>query len=440
MKSIILGAISFLNPNQKKTFNLITLLIIFASLFEAFSIYILYLSIKIFTDYSKFIQEKNFFFNTYKKFGFSEDSFIVFFSTFLLFIFVFKFIYFSKMYYFQFKFINRLMIEISSNLLNKYLKSNFEFHTYEDNSKLIRNIKDEVGMFCNGLLQQIIIFFTEIAVFLSILILMFVLITKEFLILFFILLILSSLYYIFIKPVYSKFGSERQHYANLMIKYIINPITAIKAVKVFRAENYFLSKFKSSVEKLGHANAVVTTLNQIPRLGLELFVVICMSIFIIYKFSLSPAFTEDLSYVGILAVSLFKLIPSITKILNSLNGIKFSAPSLNVLNFKEEKDENEINHEFNKKFSFNNLIQLKNLSFRYKNKNKYIFEDINLEIQKNSSLGIIGKSGSGKSTLVDLIIGLLKPEKGSVIIDNNIDINKNYQRWLSIIGYVPQIH
>ncbi len=437
MISIILNGLSFLNLEQRKKFRLITLLIIFGSLFEAFSIYILYLTIKIFTDYNNFIAENNYFVEIYKKLSFDEKYLVFHFSLFLLIIFVFKFVYFSKMYFYQFKYINNLMVNFSSNLLNKYLTSSIEFHSNEDNSKLIRNIKDEIGIYTNGLIQQIIILFNELTIFISIVLLTLFLVTKEFLILFFLMIILCFIYYIFIRPIYHDYGLQRQFYTNLMIKYIINPLSAIKDVKIFRAENYFYKKFKNSVEKLGYANAVVTTLNQIPRLGLELFVVIVISIFTVYNFNKEIINGEFLSSTGLLAISAFKLIPSISKIMNSLNGIKFSSPSLDILNSLFQDFDDKVSQISEDQLIYKNSIILENLYFKYKNKEKYLFENLNIEIQKNSSIGLIGKSGSGKSTLIDIICGFHKPNKGRVLVDNK-DINKLNLNWLQKISYIPQ--
>lgn len=437
MISTIIKGLSFLDPQQKKKFRLITLLIIFGSLFEAFSIYILYLTIKIFTDYSNFINEKNFFLEIYKKLKLDEENLILYFSIFLLIIFVLKFIYFSKMYFYQFSYINKLLVSISSNLLRRYLGSSIEFHSNEDSSKIIRNIKDETGLYCSGLIQQIIILFNEITIFASILLLTLFVVTKQFIVLFFSVIVLSFIYYIFIRPIYYKFGLQRQFYTNLMIKFIINPLSAIKDIKVFRAENYFYIKFKDSVEKLGYANAVVTTLNQIPRIGLELFTVIIITIFIFYNFNKDIINGEFLSSMGLLAISAFKLIPSISKILNSLNGIKFASPSLQVLNSLFIKLDQKINKLHEDKLSFTNSIVLENLSFKYKNKEKFLFKNLNVEIQKNTSLGLIGKSGSGKSTLIDIICGFHKPYQGRVLVDNK-DINCSNVNWLKKISYIPQ--
>jgi len=91
----------------------------------------------------------------------------------------------------------------------------------------------------------------------------------------------------------------------------------------------------------------------------------------------------------------------------------------------------------NEEIKFNKKIELKNVSFSYE-ENKDILKDINLIIKKGEKVGIVGESGSGKSTLVDLIIGLYKPKKGKIFIDN-VELNeKNLKSWRKKIGYIPQ--
>ena len=62
---------------------------------------------------------------------------------------------------------------------------------------------------------------------------------------------------------------------------------------------------------------------------------------------------------------------------------------------------------------------MKNLSFSYENTKKQILENINLELNKNEFIGLIGNTGSGKTTLVDILLGFLKPTNGKIIIDSN---------------------
>lgn len=70
------------------------------------------------------------------------------------------------------------------------------------------------------------------------------------------------------------------------------------------------------------------------------------------------------------------------------------------------------------------IIEIKDLYFSYKDSGVPVLKNVNLKIEKNEFIGIIGQAGSGKSTLVKQLNGLLKPDKGQVLF-NGIDIFSN---------------
>ena len=76
-------------------------------------------------------------------------------------------------------------------------------------------------------------------------------------------------------------------------------------------------------------------------------------------------------------------------------------------------------------------IKINNLSFSYDNTD--VLQNINLDIDKNEFVAIIGPNGGGKSTLLKLILGLLKPKNGKVLI-----YDKNPNNMKEQIGYMPQ--
>ena len=78
------------------------------------------------------------------------------------------------------------------------------------------------------------------------------------------------------------------------------------------------------------------------------------------------------------------------------------------------------------------IITIKKLSFTYQKENK-ILKNINLEVFENDFLGIIGPNGGGKTTLLKIVLGLLKPNKGSILV-----FNKKPKKARDMIGYVPQ--
>jgi ABC-type multidrug transport system fused ATPase/permease subunit len=85
-----------------------------------------------------------------------------------------------------------------------------------------------------------------------------------------------------------------------------------------------------------------------------------------------------------------------------------------------------------------NSISLNNIYFSYPNSSKTTLQDINLNISANTTVGIVGSTGSGKTTTIDIILGLLKPQKGTLKVDDLVIDQNNYRDWQKLIGYVPQ--
>ena len=144
---------------------------------------------------------------------------------------------------------------------------------------------------------------------------------------------------------------------------------------------------------------------------------------------------------GTIAYGAQRLIPPLQQTFNSwarMNALRSSVES--VLKLVDRKIEKINTIQIKRKNSFKRKIELKNISFRYKNSSKNILDNINLTINKGERIGIVGKTGCGKSTLLDILMGLLNPEKGEILIDG-INICKNIRSkrvWRNSISHVPQ--
>ena len=82
-------------------------------------------------------------------------------------------------------------------------------------------------------------------------------------------------------------------------------------------------------------------------------------------------------------------------------------------------------------------IALKNITYKYPNSQTYVLDHANMTIPVGKSVGIVGTSGAGKTTIVDVMLGLLKAEKGEILADG-VEVRDHYQSWLKNIGYIPQ--
>ena len=141
---------------------------------------------------------------------------------------------------------------------------------------------------------------------------------------------------------------------------------------------------------------------------------------------------------GIFIAASFRILPSLNRIISSIQNLKLSEPVvknlsqelINLSFYQQEYIEVGI-HKFDK------YINLKNISFQYENNKKKVLDNISIKILKGQTIGIIGKSGSGKTTLIDLILGLYRPTSGTIFIDEIDTLNSN-ESLRALIGYVPQ--
>ena len=193
-------------------------------------------------------------------------------------------------------------------------------------------------------------------------------------------------------------------------------------------------EFSTVVHQYAEVNATSGYLSAFPRLFLE---TIGFSLIAILLTTLLYLDQGDVSYIlptlSLFAIALYRLLPSVNRIVNGYNTLLYYHKSIDVID-KELKTVQEGLG--NKIIEFKDKIELTNVNFSYQEKE--VLSGINLTIKKGQKIAFIGESGSGKSTLVDLIIGLYRPNQGEIKIDNALVDESNLQNWRSRIGYIPQ--
>ena len=173
----------------------------------------------------------------------------------------------------------------------------------------------------------------------------------------------------------------------------------------------------------------------------EIFILLLLILFIISILNQHNDLINVLPVLGTFLAAGYRLVPSFSRIMQSIQSYQFYGQAGNKLNIDKQKFELSKENLENKNSSINvNSIEIKNLFFSFE-KNikdpKLIFENLSMSIRQGEKIGIVGKSGSGKSTLIDIIMGLLPPTSGKVLIDNqNIKNVKNL--WQKKIGCVAQ--
>ena len=360
---------------------------------------------------------------------------VIFFTLLLGLVFTIKTIFLTYGNYKIQKFFFELNYYFSKIVHSIYLKREFSFHTENDSSSLIRDINDiRFGVdFYKGL----IIFFAEILVVLGITFIITIYNPFTSIVTFFVVGLIGMIFYKVIQSKAKIWGKERQKYEERRYFDLQLSFNEIKNIKLLNKENYFNNMFVNSNYKNVEAQFKNNFVLSLPKNWLELFTLVVVIVLIFTLISLGYNLAAILTQIGVYCVAAYRLVPSITRIMNSIQMIKFSAPAISKINevIKSQKNTEELQN--NENINLEKKLEIRKINFSFNSGQKTIFENLNLNVDAYSFNGIIGKSGVGKSTLIDILTGLLLPNNGQILVDG-IDIQKNLKSWRNKIGYVPQ--
>ncbi len=355
--------------------------------------------------------------------------------TIFILLFLIKIIFQLFYYWYESKFIYNFKQEITHTLFFIYLNQNYNFFFKRNSSEFIRNVTLEVDHIITYYLYLLKLFL-EIFVIVGILIILFYI---NFLISLFAIIYFSLIgicYYFFIKKKIVKWGFERLHHSNKIIQYLKEAFENIKIVKILNRELFFLEKFQNHNFLQAIISRNVNFFQNLPKLIFELvFVSGIFSLLIILSFKNTP-FNDLIKIFSVFLAASFRVLPSINKVLTSIQLIKLNYPSVKVLENEIKNNHTFINKENKRSFEFKDNIKIKVKNFSVSKNTTFQLKDINIQIKLGEKIGIVGPSGSGKSTLIDLLAGFY--DSSDMVIVDGKPISKDVRGWQNLIGYVPQ--
>jgi ABC-type multidrug transport system fused ATPase/permease subunit len=335
----------------------------------------------------------------------------------------------------QSRFVYGLQADLSQRLFRGYLLQPYVFHLQRNSAQLIRNTIGQVADIAN-VVQQSLVLTTEFLVLLGISVLLGWVEPVG------AVLVVSTLglagwgFHRFTRSHILRWGEARQLHEGLRIQHLQQGLGGAKDLKLLGRESEFLMQYQH--HNLGSAKVGQrqNTLLALPRLWLELLAVTGLAGLVMVMVARGKPLDAILPTLGVFAAAAFRLMPSVNRVLNALQSMRFSLPMVDTVHTElKELQPEEVRS--GRALAFEKNLTIDRLNFCYPGVEAHALRDISLEIAKGSSVGFIGGSGAGKSTLVDIILGLLTPAAGSIKIDG-VDIHSNLRGWQNQIGYVPQ--
>ena len=382
---------------------------------------------------------ENFFLDVIRNsFNIQSDRSLILLMLFGLFcIYLLKSLFLLFLTFYQSKYIFGIQEKLSYQFFKGYLSESYEFHLSRNSSDLIRNSLSEVTQF-TGAISNTLSIFSELLVLLGITLLLLFIEPSATIIVIATMILLGSIYLFFTKGKSERWGNERMFHDGKRIQHLQQGLSGIKEVKISGREQNFLEIYSTHNSGSANNNRKQAIIVGLPRIFIEFAAISGIVLFIfVYAFD-QKEIQQVVPLLGLFGLAAFRIMPSINRIVSSMQSVRFTLPILHSLHEELVKirerplpSHNELDQ-----INLSSEIELKNISFSYKDSGT-ILQNIDMIIPAGSCVGIIGESGAGKSTLLDLLLGLNQPTSGEILIDGK-KLSDNLRSWQRGIGYVPQ--
>lgn len=435
---------SILDKRQKRNIVILFIMVLVGAGFETIGVSsILPLVSAIISD--DFIHENEFAGMLCNWFGISDNSsFLILMMTIIIVIFVVKEIYMLLLNYTQYRFIYDGQAKTTGELFESFMHRDYEFFlnsNYNYISKIVRHdVADEYN-----LLLCMVKFVTEAVVFVILSALLFVIDVRIATVAVCLMGVIMLVVFGVVKPVMKKSGDIARRYIVLADKWMYQGFNGIKDVKITQKEDFFINNYKANQKMYSNSQRTKAFVSDCPLYIIEGICVTGMMLYLIVVVSQGAEISALIPQISAFAVAAMRLLPSANRMNGGLNSMTYYKSLLKDLDvqFEEIKKINSVakvkncDTVFGGKTDINKKIELRNITFSYQNATDEVLCQANMEIPIGKSVAVVGASGAGKTTAIDILLGLLRPQKGDVLADGK-SVFDDYHGWLSHIGYIPQ--
>ncbi len=360
-------------------------------------------------------------------------------------IYVAKNVFILYVNYYQSRYRNRLEKDLNVKMLSSYMKQPYTFFLRINSVEIIRGVNSDItnvasvvdsysSILAESLTCMVIgIFLVCMNPFMAMSLLAVAGITALVIIMGF-------------KGITGRCGVQTREAFAEKFKHMNQAVNGIKEISVAHRKPYFVQQFADSAQKAAESNTTYLWISKTPSRLIETVFIGSLLIVVTVSYGTAGNNLEFVTSLGAIGIAAVRILPSVSTLTNAMNGLVYMRPSLEAAydNLMEADryqllaEEMESEEKESKTTKFSSKIEVDQIFWRYQDNLPLVLEALDIEICKGESVALIGESGAGKSTLADILLGLLKPERGNVTVDGT-DIFSIQSSWSKMIGYVPQM-
>lgn len=444
MFKLIKELFQLLTPSQRKRFYTLQVLVIFMAMFELIGVTSIAPFMALVGDIT-ILERDNVLASFYHYSGISEPYAFMFWTGVLVLVMLTLSTLLSMFTIWKLSMFGSFVgTEIADRLYTHYLNQPWLFHASGSSAQLTKQIANEALRVSDSIIQPIMQINARIALtlFLSIAVFLYNPMVAISALLFF-----GLSYFIIYKLVRKRLQKNGQTISDVSTqryRLMNEGFGGIKDVLLLDRKQDFLMRFNESGRQFAYANGNNLALSQVPRYFMELLAFGAMVGLVLYLILQHQGnLGAILPILAVYALAGIKLLPAFQHIYAYIGYIKSNIPAYQsirkdlVATMANQQNNKETTKDENLSFK-EPTIAFERVTFTYPGKNQPALNDLTMTIPPKSIIGIVGPSGSGKSTAIDLLLGLIQPDKGCLKINGHIISDQNRRVWQNTIGFVPQ--
>jgi ABC-type multidrug transport system fused ATPase/permease subunit len=341
-------------------------------------------------------------------------------------------------------------------LFKQYLYQPYQFFLNHNTSELSKTILSEVDTVVTGVLLPAML--TLVHGLITLVLLGFVIIMNPLLTIAALGLFgtVYSLLYRFMRSKLARHGKDARDANAVRYKTSAEALGGIKDVKILGKEPFFVTAYDSGTRKYASAHAASQILYMLPSQAMQSLAIGLIITMVIVLVSLGESFIQVVPTLAVYAFAIMRIIPGFQIAFQNGSQIRFYTHIVDGL-YRDMTTlplPSDVSGQFDREhiiapISIGHSVNLEQIEFSYPGSPKPVLRGIDLNIPKNKTFGLVGVTGCGKTTLVDIIMGLLEPDAGTIMADNTPVVipsmreagEQNHEtitRWQRNFGYVPQ--
>ncbi|MBP3193847.1 ABC transporter ATP-binding protein [Natronogracilivirga saccharolytica] len=360
----------------------------------------------------------------------------------LIVIFVVKNLYMIAYFYIQARFVYKRNYTISRELMTSYMQAPYTFHLQRNTAELLRNSTQEVRMIVKQVLKPVLELSKELVMVLSIILFLVIMEPVISLIVFLVMGSTVGSFLLLTQKKMKKYGREEQKMRREMIKSVNQGLGGIKDARVLNREDEFINVFRKASLRSSRLMTVHQFLAKIPKPVVETLAVVGIMLIAVTMVIQGRPITAIIPIMALFAMATVRLMPAVQQITSILTRLRYNIVSVDpvyndMVELAEYRKILSADRDRKERFLLKNNIEIKDVHYHYPESDEQALNGVSFIIPRGKAVAFTGSSGAGKTTVVDLLLGLLEPQSGSVLVDGK-DINDNLSAWQRNIGYIPQ--